>query len=52
MMMQADIKEMLTSDYYKASTQDKIAPWEVISRAKLPLIAAVNGMAFGVVPHQ
>jgi len=43
----ADIKEMAGKSYYEMSTKDKIAPWEVISRCKIPVIAAVNGVALG-----
>jgi enoyl-CoA hydratase len=43
----ADIKEMVGKTYYEASTVDKIAPWEAISRARIPIVAAVNGFALG-----
>ena len=43
----ADIKEMSGKSYYDMSTRDKIAPWEILSRCKIPIIAAVNGFAFG-----
>lgn len=43
----ADIKEMAGKSYYDMLTRDKIAPWEIISRCKIPIIAAVNGFAFG-----
>lgn len=45
--IQADIKEMCNKSYYHMSTYDKIAPWECISDCKLPLIAAVHGVALG-----
>jgi len=43
----ADIKEMVDKSYYQVSTYDHIEPWEIIAKSKLPLIAAVNGVAFG-----
>jgi enoyl-CoA hydratase/carnithine racemase len=43
----ADIKEMENVSYYRMSSNDKIAPWEQISKSKLPIIAAVNGVALG-----
>jgi len=43
----ADIKEMVDSGYHHISTHDHIEVWETISKSKLPLIAAVNGVAFG-----
>ena len=43
----ADIKEMVGKSYYDMSTRDKIAPWEIVSKCKIPIIAAVNGFAFG-----
>jgi len=43
----ADIKEMVDSGYHHVSTHDHIEVWETISKSKLPLIAAVNGVAFG-----
>jgi enoyl-CoA hydratase len=43
----ADIKQMASRSYYDVSTKDMIAPWEIISKCKVPIIAAVNGFAFG-----
>jgi len=43
----ADIKEMVDSNYFKMSTRDKIGPFEIIAKSKVPLIAAVNGIALG-----
>jgi hypothetical protein len=45
--LQADIKEMVNKTFYEMYTRDKIAPWEIMSRCKIPIIAAVNGVAFG-----
>jgi len=43
----ADIKEMVQKDYADAYHGDFIGPWERISRVRKPIIAAVNGFAFG-----
>jgi len=43
----ADIKEMTDKTYYQMSTADKIEPWMVVARIKTPIVAAVNGVAFG-----
>ncbi|MEO1091728.1 MAG: enoyl-CoA hydratase [Pseudomonadota bacterium] len=43
----ADIKEMATKDFVTASTEDFIAPWQSIARARKPVIAAVAGYALG-----
>eukprot|EP00455_Lapot_gusevi_P053124 TRINITY_DN821_c0_g1_i9.p1 TRINITY_DN821_c0_g1~~TRINITY_DN821_c0_g1_i9.p1 ORF type:complete len:179 (+),score=46.55 TRINITY_DN821_c0_g1_i9:55-591(+) len=42
----ADIKEMKDKSYYQMSSQDKIGPWERLSKCKLPVIAAVNGFDY------
>jgi enoyl-CoA hydratase len=38
---------MVDATYVDVSTKDSLDAWSVISGAKLPLIAAVNGFAFG-----
>lgn len=38
---------MADKSYFEMSSKDKIAPWEVLSRCKIPIIAAVNGVALG-----
>jgi len=43
----ADIKEMTNMTYFQMSTADKIEPWMVVARIKTPIVAAVNGVAFG-----
>jgi len=43
----ADIKEMLGRSLADQVLRDNIGPWEVLSKSKLPLIAAVNGLALG-----
>jgi len=43
----ADIKEMMNKSFYEMSTRDKIAPFDAIAASKLPIIAAVNGLALG-----
>ncbi len=43
----ADIKEMASKDYIEASVSDFIAPWQAITQAKKPVIAAVAGYALG-----
>lgn len=40
----ADIKEMKDKSYFEMSSKCTIAPWERLSRTKLPIIAAVNGI--------
>ena len=45
--VQADIKEMAGKSFFDMLTKDKIAPWEIVSKCKIPIIAAVNGFAFG-----
>jgi len=43
----ADIKQMVGSSYFVASTQDSLEAWAKISDSRIPLIAAVNGLALG-----
>ncbi|MCZ6721943.1 MAG: enoyl-CoA hydratase-related protein, partial [Proteobacteria bacterium] len=43
----ADIKEMRAKSYMDAYQGDFIGPWERITRMRKPVIAAVNGFAFG-----
>jgi len=43
----ADIKEMVDKNYHQMAFKDKFEAWEVIAKSKLPLIAAVNGVALG-----
>lgn len=43
----ADIKEMAEKDYADAYHGDFIGPWERIGRLRKPIVAAVNGFAFG-----
>jgi len=43
----ADIKEMTSASFYQMSQHDKLEPWSAISGSKLPIVAAVNGIAFG-----
>jgi len=43
----ADIKEMAVRDFYTTVTRDRLAVWDLIGKSKIPLIAAVNGFAFG-----
>ncbi len=43
----ADIKEMQSKDYMEAYKEDFITPWERVSRARKPVIAAVAGYALG-----
>ena len=43
----ADIKEMSSLTYPSMLVKDYISPWDSIAACKLPLIAAVNGFAFG-----
>lgn len=43
----ADIKEMLTKTFSSMYSKDFLLPWEKIAQCKLPIIAAVNGVALG-----
>ena len=43
----ADIKEMSTKSATEMYTQDFFAGWDVLTRARTPIIAAVNGYALG-----
>lgn len=43
----ADIKEMASMDFFDAYNRDKLKSWEVLSTSRLPIIAAVNGVALG-----
>jgi enoyl-CoA hydratase len=43
----ADIKEMAPQGFIDQFNQDKLGPWERISKCRIPTIAAVNGFAFG-----
>lgn len=43
----ADIKEMQAKDYMDAFFGDFIGPWECVTRARKPVIAAVAGYALG-----
>jgi len=43
----ADIKEMADKSYVQMTLVDKFAAWEGVANTKLPIIAAVNGFAFG-----
>jgi enoyl-CoA hydratase/carnithine racemase len=43
----ADIKEMADKSYVQMTLVDKFAAWECVANCKLPIIAAVNGFAFG-----
>merc|ERR1719162_1260678 len=43
----ADIKEMADKSYVQMTLVDKFAKWECVANCKLPVIAAVNGFAFG-----
>jgi len=43
----ADIKEMVGRNFHSMMAKDKIEPWELIAHCKVPIIAAVNGMALG-----
>ncbi len=38
---------MASKSYYEMSTHDKIEPWDMITKSRLPIIAAVNGLAVG-----
>ena len=43
----ADIKEMAQKDFNTMFNEDYFGYWEIFSRIKTPVIAAVNGYAFG-----
>jgi len=43
----ADIKEMVGKDYVSISTRDAFSVWDVLKNCRIPIIAAVNGFAFG-----
>jgi len=43
----ADIKEMVDKDFNTMAFNDKFEAWETIAKSKLPLVAAVNGVALG-----
>eukprot|EP00747_Dinoflagellata_sp_TGD_P165999 gnl/TRDRNA2_/TRDRNA2_188131_c0_seq1.p1 gnl/TRDRNA2_/TRDRNA2_188131_c0~~gnl/TRDRNA2_/TRDRNA2_188131_c0_seq1.p1 ORF type:complete len:290 (+),score=86.38 gnl/TRDRNA2_/TRDRNA2_188131_c0_seq1:71-940(+) len=43
----ADIKEMAPLSFSDITIQDKFKAWECVSAAQIPIIAAVNGVAFG-----
>ncbi len=43
----ADIKEMSDKDFSQMFNEDYFSYWEIFSRIKTPVIAAVNGYAFG-----
>jgi enoyl-CoA hydratase len=43
----ADILEMKDKDFFSMSSKDIIKEWEKISGCRIPVIAAVNGIAFG-----
>ncbi len=43
----ADIKEMLPRRYPEVMREDFIAPWEIVTTVKKPVIAAVAGFALG-----
>jgi len=43
----ADIKEMTDKNFVDMNSSDKIEPWMVIAKIRTPIIAAVNGVAFG-----
>jgi len=43
----ADITEFRDSSYLRMSTRDKLAAWKSLAESKLPMIAAVNGLALG-----
>ncbi len=43
----ADIKEMAEKDFSQMFHEDYFSYWEIFSRIKTPIIAAVNGYAFG-----
>ncbi len=43
----ADIKEMAQKDFTAMFNEDYFGYWEMFSRIKTPIVAAVNGYAFG-----
>merc|ERR1712151_575941 len=43
----ADIKEMFPLSFADITVNDKFKAWECVSECQLPVIAAVNGFAFG-----
>jgi len=43
----ADIKEMTDKSFHEMSAADKIEPWMIVAKIRTPIIAAVNGVAFG-----
>mmetsp|Transcript_108329 Transcript_108329/g.316922 ORF Transcript_108329/g.316922 Transcript_108329/m.316922 type:complete len:288 (-) Transcript_108329:149-1012(-) len=43
----ADIKEMAPLSFADITTSDKFKAWQCVSECQLPVIAAVNGFAFG-----
>jgi enoyl-CoA hydratase/carnithine racemase len=43
----ADIKEMAPLGFQKVTTSDPFAAWTCLADCRLPVIAAVNGFAFG-----
>lgn len=43
----ADIKEMAPLGFAEITSQDKFKAWDCVARCRLPIIAAVNGFAFG-----
>ncbi|HEV2573259.1 enoyl-CoA hydratase [Methylocella sp. CPCC 101449] len=43
----ADIKEMQVLDYMDVFKTDKFGPWDILVRARKPVIAAVAGFALG-----
>lgn len=43
----ADIKEMSQKDFSQMFNEDYFGYWEIFSRIKTPILAAVNGYAFG-----
>lgn len=43
----ADIKEMAPLSFSEITVRDKFKAWNAVAECKLPVIAAVNGFAFG-----
>ena len=43
----ADIKEMTNKSFAEAYLQDFVTEWDVVPKCRKPIIAAVNGFAFG-----
>jgi len=43
----ANIRGMVDETYYDVSVNDRLSEWEAINQCKIPLIAAVNGLALG-----